>query len=525
MDYYVSVVLIAISALLSAAVSLPIFKILQLSGYKTKGLFDYWKATSCDAPIRYAALMLFGFITMIVYIGCFSQFEYARYCAVALYIVFEIVFFFAARKSGSSSVKFTGRIKRLIVADALITLCLATGICFAARESVYCQTLVAALAILAPFTAIAANAVMTPLERANNGKYVKRAKTKLAEKHPIVIGITGSYGKTTAKNLLRAMLAKKYSVMATPGSYNTPMGVCKTINDTLDNEQFLIAELGARHKGDIKELCDIVSPKYGIITAIGDMHIETFRSRSGVADAKFELAEALPESGLIVLNGYNPDCAALAARESACRKLTVGDSERISYSNLEITGDGTSFELVIDGQAYKVKTKLLGSHIAELACVCAGIASECGVSADDIADAVSEASPVEHRLQLVESIDSSVTVIDDAYNSNPIGAKNALDVLGCFNAQKIIVTPGFVELGAIEKECNITLGKQIAGVCDMAFLIGSRAADIKKGAVDGGMSEDSISVFGSRDEATDAFKSLTGDRVILFENDLPDNIK
>lgn len=521
MDFYISVGLIAIAALMSSAVSLPILKILQLSGYKASGVVGWWKSTAFDTLVRYVALTMFGFIAMIVYVGCFGTFAYARYCAVALYIILCAVFIFSVCKNGNAAVKFTPRVVRLFIADMLINILLGAGFAWAAYAHPYCQTVVAALGVLSPFVAIAANALMSPFEKLNNKKYIKRAKTALALKKPIVIGITGSFGKTTAKNILCAMLGG--DALATPGSFNTPMGVCKTINGSLGDEKYFIAELGARYRGDIKELCDIVSPSYGIITAIGDMHIATLKSREGVANAKYELAQNLPASGLLVLNGYNPDCKALGERTAPC-EVTVTGGEYIAYKDLKIDGNGTSFTLVIDGNEYGVTTKLLGAHIAELACVCAAVAKRLGVDDARIVSALADMPPVEHRLQLLSN--GAVTVIDDAYNSNPVGAKNALEVLKCFDGKKkIIITPGFVELGAIEKRSNYELGKQIAGVCDYAFLVGSRADDIKKGAADGGMTDGAICVFGSRDEAVKSLETIVGDKVVLFENDLPDNIK
>lgn len=525
MDYYISVGLIAVAALLSGAIGLPTIKIIQLSGYKAKGVAAWWKATSFDAPIRYFALMLLGFIASVVFVGCFSSFKYVGYCAVLPYIILCTVFLVATVRNGNCNAKFTGRVKRLFALNMFLMLIPAAGVAWATYYSPYCQTIVAALGMLAPLTAIVANALISPFERLNNKKYVKRAKRKLAEVSPVVIGITGSYGKTTAKNMLAAMLGKKYSVLATPGSFNTPMGICLTVNNDLRDQAVFIAEMGARYKGDIAELCGIVAPKYGMITSVGDMHLETLKSREGVAAAKFELGAALPAAGLLVLNGYNADCGALAARETACKKLTVGDGEGISVGNIIIDGDGTSFALTVNGKTRDVRSKLLGAHVAELTAACAAVADALGISIDDIAAAVEEMPPVEHRLQLLPSADSDVTVIDDAYNSNPIGAKNALGVLSRFDAKKIIITPGFVELGTIEKQCNTELGADIAAVCDYAFLVGSRAADIKKGALNAGMNESAVSVFGSRDEAVAALKEITGRRVILFENDLPDNVK
>lgn len=525
MDYYISVVLIGVSAVISSVAGLPIFKILQLSGYKASGVTAWWKATSFDTLVRYAALTLFSFIAMIVFVGCFSAFAYVKYCVAALYIVLAIVFIYSMGKSKDGAAKFTGRMKRLISMHVVLMLILGAGIAWATYYSPYCQTLTAALAIFVPVTVFAANAITSPFERLNNRKYVKRAKAKLVEKKPIVIGITGSYGKTTTKSLLEAMLKTKYDVLATPGNFNTPMGVCMTVNNELREQTCFIAEMGARHSGDIKELCDIVSPKYGIITAVGDMHLETFKSRDAVADAKFELASSIDGDGLVVFNGNNAPCAELDSRDMKCRHLVTNANGRVSCRDIKIDGTGTMFELVIDGKIYEAATRLLGLHIPELVCCAAEIALELGVEPQDIVRTVALAEPVAHRLQILTSPDPSVTVIDDAYNSNPVGARNALEVLGKFDAKKIIITPGFVELGAIEKECNIALGKDIAAVCDYAFLVGSRAEDIKKGAVDGGMVESCITVCKSRDEAVKSLETIAGVRVILFENDLPDNIK
>ena len=524
MEYYISVALIALAAIQSAVITVPMLKIIQLSGYKGRGVTAWWKSTDYDVLVRYSALTMFAFISEIVFITCFSTFEWVRYCAVAFYCIFATLFaVMSMRKNkgkNASNIKFTGRMIRLFAVAIIIMLILGAGVAWATYYSVYCQTLSAALAILSPFAALLANVITYPLEKLNNRKYVKRAKAKLKENSPIVIGITGSYGKTTAKNLLSDMLKAKYTVLSTPGSYNTPMGVCKTVNNSFNGEQIFIAEMGARYKGDIKELCDIVNPTYGIITAVGDMHAATMGSRAQIANVKHELALSLPSSGVLALNGYNEDCKSLSERKTDCKVTLTGDTLR--YENLKIDSRGTSFTLVIGDEKQDVTTKLLGAHIAETVCVCAAIAFELGVSITDIAAAVESAQPVEHRLQLLS--EGAVTVIDDAFNANPIGAKNALDVLACFDGKKIIITPGFVEMGALEKPSNIELGKQIADVCDYAFLVGSRAEDIKKGAVGAGMDASVISEFTSRADAVEALKNIDGNKTVLFENDLPDNI-
>lgn len=522
MEYYISVALIAVCAVLTSVISLPMLKIIQLSGYRARGIVAWVKDTNYDMPIRYFSIMLFSFITSIIFVACFYAFEWVRYCGAAFYVIFAVIFAIAVKKSGASKLKLTGRLVRLYIVNCALVFGLCALVAWATYYSVYCQTLIGAVALFVLFTPVAANYITLPFEKLNNKKYVKRARKKLQEHAPIVIGITGSFGKTTAKNILKQMLVGKYSVLATPGSYNTPMGVCKTVNNDYGGEQVFIAELGARYKGDIKELCDIVHPKYGIITAVGDMHLETMGSRQNVANVKYELGQALPQNGLLVLNGYNEDCKALVTRDSACEKVVTG--EDCGYENLVINSDGTAFELVINGERHAVKTRLLGAHIAELTCVCAVIATKLGVPPKDIVFAVESLQTVEHRLQLLPSENKTVTVIDDAYNSNPVGAKNALDVLSCFAQTKVIITPGFVELGALEKPANTELGKQIAAVCDYAYLVGSRAADIQKGALSGGMNEERIKTVSSRDEAVAALSGIAEDKVVLFENDLPDNI-
>lgn len=522
MEYYICLSLIIIAAVLSCLSGLPIIKILQLSGYKARGVFTWWKATHRDSLIRYVALATFTAIALAVFLGCFYSYAYVRYCAIIAYDILATVFVVTVFKLDWKKVKLTPRLKRLFVTDFIVTLIISAAIAYACYINVLFQSLIVVIAILPPFIVLLSSAMNTPLEKTINKKYIKSAENKLKAKQPIVIGITGSYGKTTAKNLLYAMLKDDFSTLATPESYNTPMGIVKTVNGEYDDQKIFIAEMGARYVGDIKQLCSIVQPNIGVITAVGDMHLETLNSRQTVANVKYELAKNLPSNGTLVLNGYNLPCGELKNRAVSCKRIVVGE-EGVCYDGLKIGVDGTSFTLIINGNPYEVNTRLLGAHIAELSCLCAAVAIELGVSPQNIVKALNEIKPVKHRLELI--VNGDIVVLDDAYNSNPVGASNAIDVLACFDCTKIIITPGFVELGAIEKQSNIELGEKIATKCDYAFLVGSRAVDIKKGAVSSGMAEDTIFCFNNRDEAVDALKNVNGKKVVLFENDLPDNIK
>ena len=154
-----------------------------------------------------------------------------------------------------------------------------------------------------PLCIVIVHYISLPVELLIKQYYISKAIRKLKKKKIIKIGITGSFGKTSTKNILKEILEKKYKVCASPKNYNTEMGLSKTILEYLDDHNILIAEMGARHKGDIKILAKMVEPDYGIITTIGPQHLETFKSLETIEDTKFELAENLKQDGVMIFNG------------------------------------------------------------------------------------------------------------------------------------------------------------------------------------------------------------------------------
>lgn len=178
---------------------------------------------------------------------------------------------------------------------------------------------------------IAAAWIMTPVEKHIAGKYRKDAQRILATMPDLkIIGITGSFGKTSTKHYLHRILSEKYDVLMTPGSFNTPMGVIRTIREHLKpyNEIF-ICEMGAKQKGDVKEICELVRPEMGIITAVGPMHLETFKSIDNVQSTKFELADALPQDGLIVVNNDFEYCANRAVDNVETIRYAVVNTDNV----------------------------------------------------------------------------------------------------------------------------------------------------------------------------------------------------
>ena len=375
--------------------------------------------------------------------------------------------------------------------------------------------------------------IMKPVEKMIQNGFKNQARTKLASLPNLkVIAITGSYGKTSTKFVIDAFLRERINVCVTPGSYNTPMGICKVINDDLEAQhQVLILEMGARYEGNIKELCDIAKPDMSVITNVGISHLETFGSREAIVVEKSTLAKELKHGGTLILNGDDPQVKKMAELRHDVKTVLVGMDGQVQAFQIETGPEGTSFLmrwLGDDGRVTeeeKITTKLLGSHNIQNLLLGAAVAREFGIRLKTIALAASKMEPVEHRLELKKQ--NGFIVIDDAFNSNPVGAKNAVDVLDSFkDGRKIIITPGMIELGEMETIENEKLGKHIGNSgLDLVILVGEeRTRPIRKGietSEHGRMMD--VKVVNSLFEANDLLKQYAqpGD-VVLYENDLPD---
>jgi UDP-N-acetylmuramoyl-tripeptide--D-alanyl-D-alanine ligase len=393
--------------------------------------------------------------------------------------------------------------------------------------------MLAALAViqLSPLTTVSANLVLSPVQNAINRTYLRRARQRLRDVRPLVIGITGSYGKTSTKYLLEQLLAKHRRVLKTPLSYNTMMGVCRVINESLaaDTEVF-IAEMGAYRRGDIKELSDFVRPTIGILTAIGPQHLERFKTIDNIQATKYELIEALPASGVAIFNNDDPRCRALADHTTHVRVMrygleTAGQNLDLWAEHIAMGPEGLSFTMVgRDGRCVNVRTILLGRHNVLNILTASSAALALGIPLVDLAQAIQELPPVPHRLQLLDN-GGGVTVIDDSYNSNPIGATQALEVLGSFTTgRRILVTPGMVELGPLEAHLNEALGAKAAEVCDYVVLVGvERTKPLVAGLRSKNFPPEKIRVVRDLKGATIVLPTIVGaGDTVLFENDLPD---
>lgn len=430
-----------------------------------------------------------------------------------------------SRQKAKKKLVFTDRVKRLCVTNVFLFVLLLL-------LSVLCQSLMFAffslgvLLLFEPVLLLFANFINAPVEKAVRNHYVKDAKRMLSERNDLtVIGLTGSYGKTSVKFYLNALLQTKYQVLMTPESYNTPMGVVKTIRTSLNpTHEIFLCEMGAKNIGDIKELCDIVHPKHGIITSIGPQHLFTFHSIENIMKTKFELADALPADGMLFLNGDNEYIRKQNKRSDAS---FYGLTENNGYraGNLSVSTLGTTFTVTApNNESAEFQTKLIGAHNVQNIVGAIAVAHALGISFEELKLPVRRLQPVPHRLQILPR--GEVTIIDDAYNSNPIGSKAAVETLSMFPGLRILVTPGMVELGEKEKEYNFEFGKTAAGCCDVIALVGIKQTEpIAAGARAAGFPEEKLHAFRDLNEAMKYVYSLSTkeQKFILLENDLPDN--
>lgn len=376
---------------------------------------------------------------------------------------------------------------------------------------------------------VVSNTINHPVEWGVRQYYINDAKRMLRESKDLkIIGVTGSYGKTSVKFYLQTLLKDSFNVLVTPESYNTPMGVVKTIRESLKStHEIFVCEMGARHVGDIKEICDIVHPHHGIITSIGPQHLETFFNMDNIKNTKFELADALPDGGMLFLNGDNEYIRDKAAgyKDITFYSTEAGCTEGYKASDIRVSQMGTEFIVTApDGSSESFRMRLIGEHNVINVVGAIAVANKLGVKLSELKIPVRRLQSVEHRMQLREH--GLVTIIDDAYNSNPVGSKAAVETLKLFDGIRILVTPGMVELGDKEEEYNYKFGTYAAECCDHILLVGKkRTKPIYDGVLSKGFPEDKLKAFDKLEEALAHAYEIKGQghKYILLENDLPDN--
>jgi UDP-N-acetylmuramoyl-tripeptide--D-alanyl-D-alanine ligase len=392
------------------------------------------------------------------------------------------------------------------------------------------------VAMAAPLWLPVANITMYPVEASLRRGFVRKASRRLHEAAPIVIGITGSYGKTSTKHYLKHILDGRYRVLMTPKSYNTLMGVCLTINNDLDptaGYQYFVVEMGAYVPGEIERICKLTRPAMSIAIAVGPQHLERFGSLDNIQKAKYEIIAGLQPDGTGLFNFDDPRVREMETRGHPNTRYGVSyndpphEDARLIATNIQHSLNGLQFD-VLDrktGEKRQFRTALVGIHNVTNILLATVAALETGMTLNEIALRVSTLEPAEHRLRR-NRLPNGIMMLDDAYNTNPLGARNALQVLGLnTEGRRVLVTPGMVELADIQDEENRKLGEYATRYATDIVLVGKKQTlPLQAGVRSTDFDSARLIVVDTVQEAIEWYqRELSSGDAILFLNDLADN--
>jgi len=419
----------------------------------------------------------------------------------------------------SAKLAWTDRLKRLLVTWIVLVAAIGTGLTLVFGGA----GIVLTLLLAAPITDLAL-VILKPVEKRLSRKWMLSARKRLKQVRPTVVAITGSYGKTSTKGYVAHILSASYAVVASPASFNNLMGLSRAVNDrVVPGTEVFIAEMGVYGRGEIRELSESFPPDIAAITTIGEAHLARMGSREVIFQAKSEITE---KARTVVLPIDETELAGLAEK---CR----AEGKRVITVSVV---PGTDADVVVDAAASTVSVRENGSvatatvvipgvgHAVNLA-VAVGIAHALEIPLATVASRLGALPDSPHRAE-VQYAESGVVVIDDTYNSNPVGSQRALEGAAAIAAERggplVVVTPGMVELGHVQAARNEAFAASVSSYGGHLFAIArTNRAALVQGAASG---SGSIRIFDRRTEAVAAALDQAGDRgVILYENDLPDH--
>ena len=535
------VIMSVINAVILFFTSIKFLLVFQQCGYHGKRYFK-WLANK-DTPYM-SRLMLLCLSALLFFCVLNMTFEpvllpnVASYFGFMAYILFAIVYINSeSHVNAKIPLKKTKRLVRLCITFTILLAAVTFGlivllnlIAYAIGSEVFAllrYAIMCGMPLLMPFILFIAYCLNEPLEYLIRKYYLRNAVNKLDNTGVIKIGITGSYGKTSVKEILKTILSQKFRVLATPASFNTPLGIALAVRHLDSTHDVFIAEMGARNKGDIKELAKMIKPKIGVLTGVNNQHLETFGTSENIMNTKYELFENLSDGAMGVFSSDSENSVKLMSRFEG-EKYSAGidgENNLVSATDISTGVHGMSFTLNIAGERpIKCSTVLLGTHSVKNICVAAAVAYKLGLTPKEIASGINRINSIGHRLELVPN-NKNMVIIDDSYNSNVDGVTAAMEVLDTFKGRKIVLTPGLVELGKIENVANFEFGKTLAKHADIVIIVGKHNAEmIINGLIDGGMSRENIKFAKSLNKGNMLLNEMVkeGD-VVLFENDLPDN--
>lgn len=358
---------------------------------------------------------------------------------------------------------------------------------------------------------------------------INQARQKLKNHKAVKIGIAGSFGKTSMREILKTVLSEGKKVMAPPNNINTPLGISRFIETLNGSENVLIFELGEYYPGDIRKLCNLIQPDIGIITGINEAHLQKFKSLEQTTKTIFELSDYLeakfPKTQTLYVNGENK----LARKNARPNHIMYSReyAENWKIENPKTGLSGTSFTLINDTAKLELKSALLGLHQIGPLAVAADIAFKLGLSFNQISDGINKTKPFEHRLE-PKTDNNGVITLDDSYNGNPDGVKAVIEFLESLQShRRFYVTPGLVGMGNRTEEIHKQIGRNAAlAKIEKVVLIKNSVTPFIESGLKEERYEGEILWF---DDALSAFSALphltvNGD-IVLLQNDWPDQYK
>ncbi len=543
--YIFACVAALINTIFAVIIARKFMQIMQSNGY-VRSAYSKWTHRKDNIYVTRLSMMVM--LSLMAYLLFCVVFSYTKrqwnsFAGFVFYAFFAIIYIhFDFKRKNKALFVLTPRAIRLTVTFVIVyylyTLILLFGvqiIGYVARENYYFTDIrfgvLCVSPIMIPLIVEFSNFINKPFENARNKKYIERTKKALDDADGLIkIGVTGSYGKTSVKEILRTILSVKYNVLSTPSSYNTPMGIAKSVQRYDGTQDVFIAEMGARRSGDIKELSDIVNPDYGILTGVCNQHLETFGTLDALFKTKYELVLGVKDGGTVVFAVDNENTYNLSKQAKVDNRICVmtagvdkARAEDVYCEDLVTDITGSRFTLCFKDEKIQASTMLIGRHNVSNIIVAAALAYKLGLTASEIAEGISLIKPIRHRLEVMKN-EKGMTIIDDSYNSNVEGTVAALEVFSEFTGRKIIITPGLVELGRMEDLENFRFGRRMAKVVDFAILVGGpNAYKMRDGLLDSEFPYEKIKIVPN---LNDAIKFLSGisqeGDIVLFENDLPD---
>jgi len=484
----------------------PLF-LYQQNRYDNKRYFD-WLNANHKLNLNY--YLLFLFLLLIVYF--FNE--------IAFIVILLVTIALSYKDKNKVYIKplvLTSRVKRQAVVLLLLDILLYF---FIPLKVIFMIVIFMNYLLLFPM-----GLITSPIESLVRKHYKNLAKEILDQRQDLIkVGITGSFGKTSSKNVLQEILTSKYYSLMTPKSFNTPMGLTITIrNDLKRIHQAFICEMGADHVGDIKELMNFIKPNIGIVTSIGPQHLNTFGSLENIINEKMLEIEMLPENGLGIINYDNEHIKNYKIKNKVkVISIAIDCPADFRAINLKFNNNGSTFDVLHNGKIYHFQTVLLGKHNISNILLAIACGFELGISWSELQNAVATVKYIEHRLELKKI--NGLNFIDNAFNSNPTGSKMSLDVLKGMDGKRVIVTPGMIDLGSKQAEINKEFGKYMLNRADYVLLIGKNQTEpIYQGLKEASFDLTRVLVFDKVLEALDyVYHNFDGKDTILLENDLPD---